>query len=320
MAEKIIVTGGRGFIGTALCNSLEKTGHNIISLDIVNGIHRNILNDQCRIVYKDVDTVFHLAALTSLAECQSNPKLAYDTNVTGTVNVLEAARLNDVRKVVFASSSAVYEGNQIFPSREEMKLHPKLVYPCTKVAAEQACKAYMETYGMDITILRYCNVYGGGANIVRQSPPLFIYIIRELLNDRRPKLFSDGKQTRDYVYIDDVVDITKLVAKHKNAKNQVFNVTSEEKLSVNKIYELIATSLCKQHIKSIYRYTLDYWKGYKNLYKGKKIMPDIIFNEVNKYCNSSGLKLQYSLQWKPKTHFPKGIVNTIKEYKEKWNL
>lgn len=319
MVKRVVITGSKGFIGSALFSALNNnlcdTMFTLIDKAYSNNKAFNIRWSNLKRQFKNVDTVFHLAALTSLPECQANPKLAYDVNVGGTVNVLEAARLNDVRKVIFASSSAVYEGTKLFPSREHMKVNPILVYPSTKVAAEEACMSYAKTYDLDVTILRYSNVYGAGANTTRQSPPFFIYVIKELLNNRRPQLYSNGMQSRDYVYIDDVVDATIIAANHKNLKGEIFNITNEEVLSVNEIYDQIAKIL-DSNLKPVYNYPTKIWEGYKNLYKGRQIKNDVIINEVNKYCSSCAAKAFGMLQWRAKYSFEDGIKETIKKYKE----
>jgi len=304
MAKKIVVTGGDGFIGRKLVASLKDA----ISIDNHN-LGVDIRNHNLR--FKDIDTVFHLAALTSLPECQSNPQKAYDINVTGTVNVLEAARLNDVRRVVFSSSSAVYEGTCACPpSTEREALYPRLVYPATKVAAEQACRAYSKAYGMDIVILRYCNVYGVGANSTRQNPAYFIYLINKLKNNEQPLVYANKFSKRDYVYVDDVVDVNKLVMDAPRAKNQTFNITTEECLTARQILEIINEELGKD-IKPIE--AEGYWNKYPVLYEGKKILDSIVSNEINKYCHSSGRHIYKILGWKSKVSFKDGIAKIIKE-------
>lgn len=306
MAKKIVVTGGKGFIGSKLAAVFK----NPIIIDNIGGGF-DIRWSNLKRYFRDADTVFHLAALTSLPECQSNPKLAYGINVTGTVNVLEAARLNDVRRVVFSSSSAVYEGTCASPpSTEREALYPRLIYPATKVAAEQACRAYSNAYGMDIVILRYCNVYGFGANSTRQNPAYFIYLINQLMDDKRPHIYANKYSKRDYVYVDDVVDVNKLVMNAPRARNQIFNITTEECLTARQILKIINNEL-GTNIKPIE--SKGYWSNYPVLYEGKKILDSTIAYEVNKLCHSNRSHIHNLLGWKPKISFKQGIAKIIKE-------
>ena len=117
---------------------------------------------------------------------------------------MDAARFNGVKRVIFSSTSAVYENNKEFPCSENDEVSPSLIYPNSKLQSEMLCKSYVETYGLDVVILRFFNVYGPHQDLKRKHPPLIGYVIRELFYDRTPVLHSNGFQERDYVYTQDV--------------------------------------------------------------------------------------------------------------------
>ena len=310
MAKKIVITGSSGFIGSKLLTYMVNQGYEVLPIDKKDGIN---IKYGITSFFKDVDTVFHLAATTSLPECQAKPKDAYENNVLGTVNILEAARRNDVRRVVFSSSSAVYEGTIAIPASIEREyLYPRLIYPMTKASAELACRGYAKTYGMDVVILRYCNVYGYGANSTRKNPPYFIYLINKLINGERPVIYANEYSKRDYVYVDDVVDVNYLVMEERKANNQTFNITTEECLTARQILKIINNALGTD-IEPIVQHPTLYWSKYDELYEGRKILDYIVQCEVNKLCNSNGTYIYNRLGWRPKVSFKKGINKIIKE-------
>jgi nucleoside-diphosphate-sugar epimerase len=326
---RIAITGGAGFIGSELGFALKQAGHEVVLIDnFKHGYETNLRRGKqqlscCNVdirdphlsfLFKGVDTVFHMAAISSLPICQANPQYAYDNNVSGTANVLEAARLKDVRRVVFSSSSAIYENNYIFPSKETYTVDPTLVYPSTKLAAEQLCDSFGNNYGMEIVKLRYCNVYGSNADSVRQNPPFFMYVIRELINKKPVRFYHDGTQKRDYVYINDVITAN-MVAMHTDGLvGEVVNITTGEVLSVNQIFDKIASILHSEAV-PIYSDNTAYWCAYPELYIGKPLIDGVVENEVTKTCWSSGDKMYKITGWRPRVPFDKGIASTIDKYK-----
>lgn len=208
--SKIVITGGAGFIGSQLGYALDKEGHKVILLDnmsygqldniIINGksfgefVGMDIRSPKLKQVMKDVDIVFHFAGIAPLPDCQEDPFEAISVNVAGTANVLNAARINGVKKVIFSSTSAIYENNTKFPSQEEDETSPYLIYSTSKKQAEMLCYSFFKSYGLNVSILRFFNVYGAHQDMKRKHPPLVGYIIRELLYNRVPILHSDGSQ------------------------------------------------------------------------------------------------------------------------------
>jgi UDP-glucose 4-epimerase len=311
---KILVTGAAGFIGSQLSYNLHTLGHEVIMLDdmsfgyednlVINGqsfgtfYKVDIRSQNINQYFKDVDTVFHFAGISALPVNQENPYYAIDVNVAGTANVLEMARVNNVRRVIFASTSAVYENNQSFPCSEADEVSPYLVYSTSKRQGELLCNAYYKTYGLETVIVRYFNVYGPHQDFKRVSPPFTSYVLRELLHDKQPILHSTGNQKRDYVYVDDVNNLNKICMTHPAAAGQTFNVASGQNYSVKEIYAMLASAL-HSNIEPLYKPAAHFWDKYPKLFEGTYPLPKhIIENEVNKYTLGATQKAFDLLGWK----------------------
>ncbi|ARJ56271.1 NAD-dependent epimerase/dehydratase family protein [Campylobacter cuniculorum] len=331
---KILITGGAGFIGSSLGYYLSKKGYEVILIDnfsygrldnlVIDGevfgefIGLDIRSKELSSYMQDVDIVFHFAGIAALPDCQSDPYEAIDVNVAGTANVLNAARINGVKKVIFSSTSAIYEANRNFPCQESDFTNPYLIYSNSKKQAEMLCYSFFKTYGLNSVILRFFNVYGPHQDMKRKHPPLIGYILKELLQmggGNRPILYSDGNQKRDYVYIDDVISLCELVMSNDNVHNKTLNVCTGEVVSVAEIYEIIAQYL-NSNIKPLYNEAKDFWKKYPALYEGKMILKNsILEDEVNKYALGSN-SIAKSLGWKPKYNIKQGLEECCK-YAEK---
>lgn len=328
--SKILITGAAGFIGSQLAYYLWKKKHNLTLIDNYSfGQKDNLIFDDVSFLDKvkciDItdmaemeelfknnlfDYVYHIAGIAPLPDCQSNPYLACSVNIGGTINVLECSRKYGVKNVIFASTSAIYENDTQFPSIEDRVIPPTLIYPSTKYCAEQFCKSYYETYGLNVSIMRFANVYGPHIDCLRKQPPFIAYVIRELFYDRSPILHSNGEQSRDYIYVDDLLDLAYILLENKGF--DVINVSSNESYSVNQLYDMIA-ELMGSNRKASFIDSVNYWKKYPQLYEGAlKINPSILDSEVNKYtlCDNSHGKTKYG--WIPKTSLKEGLKETIK--------
>jgi len=323
---KILITGGAGFIGSQLGYSLYKEGHEVLLLDnmsygkldnlIIDGktfgefIGMDIRSKELYTVMKNVDYVFHFAGIAPLPDCQSDPYNAIDVNVAGTANVLDAARYNGVKRVIFSSTSATYENNKTFPSKEDDETSPYLIYATSKKQAELLCNSFHKTYGLDTVILRFFNVYGPHQDMKRKHPPLIGYTIRELLHNRQAILHSNGLQERDYVYVDDVIVLCKIAMTNENIVNQTVNVASNKTYSVRDIYSIIAKHLNTQ-TEPIYNDAKSFWSKYPKLYEGEmRLFDSVLESEVNKYALGSNEKAK-SFGWFPKVSMEQGLVNCI---------
>jgi UDP-N-acetylglucosamine/UDP-N-acetyl-alpha-D-glucosaminouronate 4-epimerase len=262
MARKVLVTGGGGFIGSNLVRGLLAHGDEVRVLDnFATGSRTNLdeVADDVEVVegelrsyervhnaVRGVEVVFHLGALGSVPRSVQDPLTSNAVNVEGTMNVLLAARDENVRRVVFASSTSVYGTNPPLPTREDERLDPISPYGVAKLAAERYCGAFSKVYeAFETVVLRYFNVYGP-----RQSPfsqyaaviPLFIAAIAA---GEPVTIYGDGEQSRDFTYIDDAVAATIAAGYADGASGRAFNVAGGEPQSVNDVAETIGRLLGK---------------------------------------------------------------------------
>jgi nucleoside-diphosphate-sugar epimerase len=331
----ILITGCAGGIGSTLGYYLYNKGNTIIAVDnLSTGTKDNLFIDnviyskfyRCDIrktedlidIINDnkVDCVIHLAAITELAACEENPQECISVNVGGTASVLEAARITGVRKVIFASTSAVYE-NTFKPNpnaglHEYEEVHPRLFYSVSKKMAEDVCDSYRVNYDMDITILRYFNVFGPRQDIHRRSPPLINYLVREYKAGRVPVLYSDGNQKRDYVHVDDVCRATELCI---NTSFRLLNVCSGRVISVREIVKCVQTALNTTE-SPIYKDPAERWNVYPRLFEGKfPLKKKVVINETNKYCLGSSEDLETLLHYKCDHNLEELIIRTAQQMK-----
>ncbi len=329
---KILITGGAGFIGSNLGAYLLSKGNDVRFLDnltfgykenlvfhdgspipISRFIKMDVRDNQIKQTMKDVDIIFHFAAISSLPECQNNPQKAYNVNVAGTANILESARKHNVKRIIFSSTAGVYENERTFPTPEDIPVNPSLTYSLSKKHAEELCRSYQQLYGMDIVILRFFNVYGPHMDSKRANPPVVSYIIQSLRNHQQPILHSDGNQKRDMIYIDDVVRLCELVIASKKVKNQIFNVGSGKAHSIHELYQAIATILKREEISLRFQPANSLWIRYPSLFKSTyPFRINFLEKEVNKYTEASIKKAHQILGWTPKINFDEGLQKTIR--------
>lgn len=328
--SRILITGAAGFIGSQLAYRLWQGGYSLTLVDNFSyGKEDNLIFEDhiftdeilrksiCDQKYMDdlfkekkFDYVYHFAGITPLPDCQVNPPAAIEVNVRGTAVILEAARKFGVRNVIFSSTSAVYENNDIFPTKESDEVRPTLIYSASKYMAEQLCRSYADTYGMNVTVLRFANVFGPHLDCLRAQPPVAGYIIRELYYDRPVELHSDGTQRRDYIYVDDLLELAERVM--GNTGFDIVNVSTGKTRSVNEMYAVIANLMGKSDVNPEYLPTDHYWYRYPDLYKGAyPINPGIMAHEVVKHTECDNHHALLSFGWAPKTSFEKGLKNTV---------
>ena len=327
--SKILITGAAGFIGSQLAYKFLNEGHELTLIDNMSYGHEdnlifedadlskciNIIDirDRGKLepIFKSMkfDYVYNIAGIAPLPDCQSNPCEAIDVNVNGFVNILELSRIYGVKTVIQASTNAMYENCTSFPTYEYDFPLPTLIYPNTKYCAERFAQSYCDTYGMNVCCVRFANVYGPHVDCLRKQPPFVGYLIRELYYDRTPVFHSDGKQARDYIYVDDLTDLLEKVQSCKGF--DTVNCSSNKSYSVRQIYD-VAQDIMHKNIKAEYVDSSNYWKKYPQLYEGAySIKPEILDHEVNKYslCNNTHGLARYN--WRPIVNIEDGMRNMI---------
>jgi UDP-N-acetylglucosamine/UDP-N-acetyl-alpha-D-glucosaminouronate 4-epimerase len=248
----VLITGGGGFIGSHLADRLLALGREVRILDnFATGRRSNVLRlaDAVELVEGDIrsyervynavagsEIVFHQAALPSVPRSVQDPLTSNETNITGTLNVLLAARDVGVRRVVFASSSSVYGVNRALPKREDMAPVPISPYAVAKLACEGYCRSFGEVYGLETVALRYFNVFGPRQDPRSQYAAVIPNFIHALLVGERARIFGDGEQSRDFTYVDNVVDANLLAADAPAAAGDVYNVACGERVTLNQLY------------------------------------------------------------------------------------
>ena len=256
MIAKVLVTGGAGFIGSHLVDKLIERGFKVVVLDnFLNGKHGNLAQhkdnpDLCLIegdirnkkdlrkALKGVDYVFHLAAIVNVPLSVEKPLFVNEVNVDGTLNVLEESRKAEVKRLIFASSCAVYGESIYTPIDEDHPTEPLSPYGVSKLAGERYCRVFYRVYGFETVCLRFFNVYGS-----RQSGGPYAGVIhrfiKRLKRGEPPVIFGDGKQTRDFVYVEDVVNACLLSINCEECVGEIINVGSGVETSINELAEVL---------------------------------------------------------------------------------
>lgn len=296
---KVLVTGVAGFIGSNLAARLLKEGHTVVGIDnLVCGLKENIPGGveffqediRDRVIYplfKGADIVFHLAAKNCIADCQEDPVETVNINVRGTVKVFEASRRASVRKVIYAESSALYEGARTYPT-PEWEEAPESFYAVSKKAAAYFAGAYRRFYGLKFTALRYFCVYGPVQDYRRTIPPVMSAFIIKLLRNEAPVIYGTGEKRRDFVYVDDINDFHMMCINDERTDNRIFNLGSGFNYSVNEIYSLISELL---------------GIGIKPLRK-----PDL---PGEAQVTLADIGEARALGWRPKTDLRSGLISSI---------
>ncbi|MBU0628112.1 MAG: SDR family oxidoreductase [Nanoarchaeota archaeon] len=256
---KYIITGGAGFIGSHIAEELVKRGEEAAIIDdLSSGKLENIneFKDKVRFVkgnigdidllkkeFKSMDFVIHLAALTSVMQSMNFPKKYNEINIDGTLNVLKAAKECNVKRVVFASSSAVYGNSDIIPQKESLLPNPLSPYGNSKLEGENLCAQYLKK-GLETVSLRYFNVFGPRQNPDSQYAAVIPKFIASILNSKQPAIYGDGNQSRDFIFVKDVANAN-INACKEDVSGEVINIGSGEKISIHQLLEKINKSAGK---------------------------------------------------------------------------
>jgi UDP-glucose 4-epimerase len=262
---QFLVTGGAGFLGSALANRLTHDGHQVRAIDDLSAgdpqrldsgvlFTRGDVADIPKLwtLLQDVKCVYHLAARVSVPESVLYPREYNEVNVGGTVSVMEAMRDAGVKRVVFVSSGAVYGEQAAQPLREDMPPDPLSPYAVSKLAAEYYVRTIGGLWGIETVCLRVFNAYGPGQQLPASHAPVIPRFLRNALSGESLVAFGDGKQTRDYVYVDDAVNALTAAATAENVDRETINVGSGHETSVSQLVEVVARTVNK-HIEPIYR-------------------------------------------------------------------
>ncbi len=264
--KRVAITGGAGFIGSHLADELATSNSVIIIDDLSTGKKENI----ARLIEKDnvtftqgsildlsllqklfqgVDYVFHLAALARVPRSIEDPLITNEVNIKGTLSVLLAARDNRVRKVIYASSSSIYGDSPTLPQREDMSPSPQSPYALTKLAGEYYCNIFCQIYGLSTVYLRYFNVYGSRQDPQSQYATVIPAFIGRISQNLPPIIFGDGEQSRDFTFIEDVVQAS-ILAAETNAAG-AYNIGGGKSITINRLAEIIL-NLMQRDLEPVY--------------------------------------------------------------------
>jgi nucleoside-diphosphate-sugar epimerase len=250
---RALVTGGAGFIGSHLARRLLADGHEVRVIDnFSTGSRANLaaIEDSIELVEGDMqsyerahnavggcEVVFHEAALPSVPRSIQDPLTSNAVNVIGTLNLLLASRDSGVRRVVFASSSSIYGSDLTLPKQEDRAPQPIAPYAVAKLASEGYCRSFSQVYGLETVALRYFNVFGPGQDPLSQYAAVIPRFITALLRGEAPTVHGDGEQSRDFTFIDNVVDANLLAADASGVSGQTFNIACGDRISLNRLLE-----------------------------------------------------------------------------------
>lgn len=305
--KKYLVTGGAGFIGSHLVEELVRRQYQVRVLDdfssgkeenlaglsskieIIRGDIRN--KDLCLEAAAGMEVILHQAALASVPRSISEPFLAHDINLTGTLNLLQAGVKAGVKSFALASSSAVYGDDEVFPKKEGSEGKPLSPYAAQKLASEKYCQVFSYLYNFNAVCLRYFNVFGPRQDPDSQYAAVIPIFIKRMLGGQAPTIFGDGQQTRDFIYVGNVVKANLLAAQAEHFRGEAFNIGSSERLMINSLAAEIASCL-GQTLKPEYAPPRpgDIKDSYASVDKARKLLgfePDIDFK--------SGLRL--TIDW-----------------------
>ncbi|MBI5149424.1 MAG: SDR family oxidoreductase [Candidatus Omnitrophica bacterium] len=316
--SKFLITGGAGFIGSNIAEKLVSDGHFVRVLDnFFSGKEENLafaktlgkdkfelihgdIRDKgiCGLACKGMDYVLHQAALRSVPKSMADPESYNDVNINGVLSMLQAAAKNKVRRFVFASSSSVYGDTDQFPEKETQ--YPLLIspYALSKLAGEYYCRIFSEHFGLETACLRYFNVFGPKQALDDEYAVVVPKFIHCIVNDQPPPIFGNGKQSRDFTYIDNVISANILAATAPGVKHEVFNVANGQD---NTVLELAAVL---------------------NKIIGKDIKPEFLPARAGDVFRTSAdiSRIQQKIGYKPLVGFEEGLRKTVAYFQAKWGI
>lgn len=317
---KWLITGGCGFLGTSVITELNKEGNHSFRIldnltvgtreDLAEAIpfaelkQKNLPdlnNGECQLIVGDIrdqeitadvtqgiDAIIHFAANTGVPNSVENPRLDMECNVIGIFNMLEAARQNNVKRFVFASSGAP-AGEVEPPIHEELPPHPVSPYGASKLAGEGYCSSYFKTFTIDTVSLRFGNVYGPGS---KHKSSVVAKFIRLALENKQVEIYGDGSQTRDFIYIDDLVSAVIKAGTIKGIGGETYQIATASETTLNELMDIMIPALKQKGIKLNIKY-------------GKKRLGDVMRN----FSDTS--KAQEQLGWQADIKLLEGVATTV---------
>ncbi len=311
---KYLITGGAGFIGSNLVEELLKRGHEVRVLDnFSTGNRANLepFKDRIEVFEGDlrsyhivrqavdgVDFILHQGALPSVPRSIQDPITSNEVNVTGTLNILDAAVAAGVKRVVFASSSSIYGDSPTLPKKEDMMPNPLSPYAVSKLAGEKYCQVFARIYGLHTVALRYFNVFGPRQNPDSQYSAVIPKFIKAILTDQQPVIYGDGEQSRDFTFIANVVEANILATEVDSPPGEVYNCAVHQRITLNELVDAI------------------------NRIVGKNIQP--IYADPRpgdvKHSFADISKIQQQMGYQPKIKFEEGLRLTIEWFRKHYGL
>ncbi len=304
---KIIVTGGAGFIGSHVTDRMIQLGHEVIVIDNLSSGKTENINPKATFIELDIgdpalsevfkkyqpEILLHFAAQMDVRRSVADPQFDCKVNGLGLLNLLELGKNNGLRKVLFASTCGIYGEQKYFPADEDHPLCPGSPYGITKLMSEKYLHFYYKTYGIHYVALRFANVYGPRQNHHGDAGVIAIFC-NQLLSNQVVTIYGDGKQTRDYVYVHDVVDAL-VKALQSPITHAVFNVGTGMETDVNKLYQILSEAM------------------------KKSIVPQYAMARSGEQLRSviSSAKIQQELGWKSQVSLQDGLKLTLDFFKSK---
>lgn len=269
LTEKVLVTGGAGFIGSNLAEELIKNGAKVSILDnLITGFRENLeeikgdfefiegdLNDDDKLkaALEDVDIVFHQAALPSVPRSVENPLETHNACVNGTFNLLLKSKEKNVRRLIYAASSSAYGDQEELPKIETMIPKPLSPYAAAKLMGEYYCQVFSRVYNLETVCLRYFNVFGPRQNPSSMYSGVISRFIDSIMTGQTPVIYGDGEQSRDFTFIANVVNANIKAAQTQNGIGEVINVANGERISLNELLEVMKRITGKLGVQADYQ-------------------------------------------------------------------